>query len=206
MFGLYLFGRDIEDLMGTPRFLLFYLACGIAGGLAWLGTMSSDICIGAYGAIFGLLAAYAAFYPGRRITLLLFFVLPVTMTALTLAMGLAVVSFYIVLGGGGSVAHTAHLAGGVAGYLYAVFLRRKYQHHLMAGLLAGRPLFGGISAGMRKYFVGRKLMVLDQEDDDWVPDQEEVDEILDKISTYGIGSLTADERSILDRASKKGTR
>lgn len=207
MLGLFFFGRDIEDLLGTRRFIVFYLGCGIVGGLGWLLiAKGSMVCIGASGAVYGLLGAFAAVYPDRRITLLLFFVLPVTLTARVLALGLGVISlYYLVFGGGGNVCHIAHLAGGLAGFFYAFILRRK------KGIYFGTETWarGGFSGKdffrrFKSLFTGRRLRIL--KDDDEVPDSDEVNEVLEKVSVHGIESLSNHEKEVLDRASRFGVR
>ena len=95
MLPLAFFGRDVEERFGTPRFALLYFGSGMLGGLGWVlisGT-GSELCIGASGAVFGVIGAFAAAFPDRQIMLLLFFVLPVTMTARMMAIGYGPVSY-----------------------------------------------------------------------------------------------------------------
>jgi membrane associated rhomboid family serine protease len=189
MVGLAFFGREVEWAIGSRRMTGLYLGGGVLGGLAWLLISGrTAVCVGASGAVFGLLGAFAAMFPHREITLLLFFVLPVTMTARTLAIVLGGIALLALMTGGGGVAHAAHLAGGIAGYLYG--------HH-RAG--AGGPwfVFGG---------GGWKRLAL-RWPEAWrprgPPSREEVDRILDKINREGIGSLSRRERSALERASRR---
>lgn len=76
MLFLYVFGDDIEDVLGAPLYLLFYLFCGIVAGLAQTFILSkmlgaeNEPGIGASGAIAGVLGAYIVLYPSRRITVL----------------------------------------------------------------------------------------------------------------------------------------
>src|SRR5690606_14574845 len=86
--GLLLFGRAVEGSIGPARFLQVYLASGVLGGLlqvlgmlvlpSHFGTVP---VVGASAGLFGLIAAYAALFPSRQLTLLLFFILPITLTA-----------------------------------------------------------------------------------------------------------------------------
>lgn len=117
MLGLYFFGSDLEAAMGTRRFVKLYVGCGIIGGLGWLllSGGSGASCIGASGAVFGVLGAFAARYPHRRVMLLF---PPVAMSATTMVLLFGGFSLVQLVGSSGHVAHAAHLAGGLAGYAY----------------------------------------------------------------------------------------
>ena len=181
MLMLFIFGREIEGILGTRRFMCLYLGCGILAGLGWLiiSGRASAYCIGASGAVFGILGTFAALFPARRITLLLFFVLPVTMSARTMAMAMGAISLFSLMGGDGNIAHAAHLAGGVVGYIYG---RRLLRPQVRREDWFGRPT----------------------PEDRPPPIPAEVDRVLEKISARGIGSLSRAERDVLDRASRKG--
>jgi membrane associated rhomboid family serine protease len=73
MWTLWIFGDNVEDRMGPPRFLVFYLVCGIASGaLLWMSSPDSEVpTIGASGAIAGVLGAYLRLYPRARILTLI---------------------------------------------------------------------------------------------------------------------------------------
>lgn len=178
MLMLVVFGREIEGILGARRFTYLYLGCGILAGLGWviISGRASTYCIGASGAVFGILGTFAALFPQRRITLLLFFVLPVTMSARTMAIGMGVISLFSLMGGDGNIAHAAHLAGGVAGYIYG---RRLLRPRARRGFRTGRSMAGNGPP----------------------PTPEEVDRVLEKIKARGIGSLNRAERDILERAS-----
>ena len=83
MFTLYFLGPETERTMGSKHFLAMYLLSGILGGLGWiwLSPHPQALCVGASGYIFGVLAAFATLYPRRRLTMLIFFVFPVTLMA-----------------------------------------------------------------------------------------------------------------------------
>jgi membrane associated rhomboid family serine protease len=185
MLMLVMFGREIEGILGSRRFLGLYIGCGILGGLGWvlISGRSPAACIGASGAVFGVLGTFAALFPERRLTLLLFFVLPVTMSARTMAIGMGVISLFSLMGGpDGNIAHAAHLAGGLAGYLYGRQLKRRSWNR-------GRNGWRVISR---------------EEESALPPAPEEIDRILEKIKGRGIGSLNRAERDVLDRASRQG--
>lgn len=79
MWALWLFGDNIEDRIGSFRFLLFYLSSGVAAGLIHVLSNPAGVvpAIGASGAIAGVMGAYVLLYPGARvITLILVFFIP----------------------------------------------------------------------------------------------------------------------------------
>ena len=111
-------------MWGTRFFTKFYAICGLGAGLTQvlLGFVPLSFAsqfylqstIGASGAIFGLLLAYALYFPHRAI--LVFFVFPVP--ARYLVMIYAGIELLYAFGGGGGIAHTAHLGGLATAYLY----------------------------------------------------------------------------------------
>jgi len=196
MLALWIFGCEVERRWGTNRFVRFYLLGGLAAALCTLlvAPMSIRIAgsptIGASGAVLAVLAAYAVMFPDNRITLLLFFVLPLTMKAKHLAIGYALITVLIVLSpqaGTDNIAHFAHLGGLAFGYLYV-------KHG------------GGFEMALRRLRAGRNERRLRARAakrgayDKFM--REEVDPILDKIGREGVKSLTRRERAILRRAQK----
>lgn len=117
MLGLWFAGRILENLLGGTRFLLFYLACGICGGLFQLVIDPGPILIGASGAVCGVIAAFSALYPEMPITALLFFVLPIRMRAKWLGRMIVIISVFLMLTHlMGNIGNAAHLGGALAGY------------------------------------------------------------------------------------------
>ena len=202
MIGLFFFGPETERVMGTRRFLLLYFSCGIIGGLGWLLISGSGNipCIGASGAIFGILGAFAALFPDRSITLLVFFVLPVTMKARTLAIGLALFNLISMISVPGHIAYAAHLTGGLVGYGYTCF---KYKQYVSLTRLNPMQWLNDLKWRWQR----RNFKVISSSQSgfgsDVHPSIDEVNEILDKVSKNGIHSLTDKEREILEKASKK---
>jgi membrane associated rhomboid family serine protease len=123
MFALWMFGVELERTWGTKEFLRFYFLTGIAAGLstAIFSWGATTITIGASGAIYGILAAYALFFPDRYVYLYLLF--PIKMKYLAIILG--VIEFISARHGGTGIAHTAHLGGMIVGFFY---LRYKYRH------------------------------------------------------------------------------
>ncbi|HZQ80954.1 MAG TPA: rhomboid family intramembrane serine protease [Gaiellaceae bacterium] len=129
MLFLFIFGNNVEDVMGRVRFLVFYLVSGYVAALAqaWVtlhyaGTAAASIpTVGASGAIAGVLGAYFVLLPHARVVTLLFGFLPVPLSAM-LFLGIWFV-FELWQGGfslthpqaGGGVAFAAHVGGFVFG-------------------------------------------------------------------------------------------
>ena len=120
MIGLYFFGRLVEEMIGAGNMLKLYLLSGTVGGLCHVALCLAfpDYfyrgVVGASAGVFGLIAAFATREPNYPITLLVFFVLPVTLLAKWLLLFEAVVS----IGGlflPGTTAHGAHLGGMLTG-------------------------------------------------------------------------------------------
>ena len=115
---LWIFGRTIEDLLGWQRFLVFYVACGLAAGLVHVASSPTSFLptIGASGAISGLLGAYAVSYPTGRLRLMWPAVRVPAIGFLFLWIALQVMSGVASWGEtGGGVAWWAHVGGFVAG-------------------------------------------------------------------------------------------
>lgn len=113
MLALWMFGTELERMWGTPFFVRYYFATGIAAGISTI-VFSTAPTIGASGAIYGLLLAYGLTFPNRP--LLLFLVFPVPAKYAVMIFG-AIELFLSASDMGGSVAHVAHLGGLAAGYL-----------------------------------------------------------------------------------------
>lgn len=120
MFFLFIAGDACERAMGSSRFLAFYIISGVGSGLFHTYTTlePSFTAIGASGAIFGVLAAFAILFPFRMVISFVGFI-PVPLPAIffvVLSVGLE--TFYVYTGGNPHIAHTAHIGG----FLVGVFL------------------------------------------------------------------------------------
>lgn len=184
MLGLFFMGPETERAMGSRHFMILFFVSGILGGVGWLliSNASWPTCVGASGAIFGVIGAFTALFPNRPVTVLIFYVVPVTMRAWVMAMALGVMELAFLLGSGfdGGIAYAAHLAGGVAGYVYTAVLFRQSGASWRSFVRAPRWGQGSPAA-----------------------DSPEIDRLLDKVSREGIGSLTARERRVLEKASQE---
>lgn len=186
MLMLWMFGAVIESRWGAKRFLFYYFLTGIGAGLcSILFAYNSNVpVVGASGAIFGLLVAYAMMFPESVI--LLFFIFPMKMKYAAIV--LAGINLLGALSNpGGGVAYIAHLGGGLFGYLYlksehAPTVLRRYS---MSSLMSGWKSRKQIKRQAR-------IECLDKE----------VDRILEKISAQGIESISKKEKNILMKKSK----
>ncbi len=129
MFGLWMFGRVIEQVWGGQRFLLYYLVCVVGAGITQvvvLYLMSSPQpvpTVGASGGLFGILLAFGMMFPNARVMLL---IPPIPMTAKWLVVGYGALElFFGVTGTQAGVAHFAHLGGMAAGFVMIMFWRQQ---------------------------------------------------------------------------------
>ena len=142
MFALWMFGRVLEYDMGSRRFLLFYLVCGLGAGLiqllayqidymnfmdsysalsvnAWAERVST---VGASGAVFGLLLAYGMIHPNNIIMLVF---PPIALKAKWFVVIYGAIELLLGLKGGGGVAHFAHVGGMLWGWLLLMYWKKR---------------------------------------------------------------------------------
>lgn len=134
MWFLWLFGNNIEDSMTRPRFIVFYLASGLAAALLQVLVDPGSIIpmVGASGAISGVMGAYLVLYPRVRVFTLVplgFFITSIALPAWAMLVYWAVLQlfggFTTIGAEGGGVAFWAHLGGFIAGVvLVKIFARR----------------------------------------------------------------------------------
>lgn len=125
MFALYMFGGPIERVFGPRRYLTYYLVCVLSAGIAQLITSALTGAlyptVGASGGVFGLLLAYAMYFPHSRVMLLF---PPIPMPARVFVIVYAALELFLgVTGTQEGVAHFAHLGGLVGGFLMLRFGR-----------------------------------------------------------------------------------
>ena len=124
MLGLWMFGVELERMWGTKFFVKYYAITGIGAGLCTIlvsllpfGPTSAIYpltTVGASGALYGILLAFALYYPNRPILMFLLFPVP----AKYFVMILGAIAFLTSIQGGGTVAAATHLGGLVVGYVY----------------------------------------------------------------------------------------
>jgi membrane associated rhomboid family serine protease len=118
MLGLWMFGTMLERIWGPKKFLIFYLACGLAAGIAHL-FLTDSAAVGASGAIMGLLAAFAYLFPNTE---LFMFPFPFPVKAkYAIAVMAAVDLFGGVYPTGSNIAHFAHLGGLLMGLILVMY-------------------------------------------------------------------------------------
>lgn len=119
MLGLWMFGREIELLMGTRRFLVYYLVCVVGAGVVQLvvAAVQGGVypTVGASGGLFGILLAFALAFPNRTIMLIF---PPIPMKAKYFVLFFGLLSLYLGFSGSApGIAHFAHLGGMLFGFL-----------------------------------------------------------------------------------------
>ncbi|MDX1964350.1 MAG: rhomboid family intramembrane serine protease [Pirellulales bacterium] len=213
MFALWLFGNDLEGIIGKRRFILFYLSTLILSGLAWVAVetltaintpgaidqLHKHTVIGASGAISGVIAASILFLPNRILYFFGVFPLPVWLLGI----------FYLIgdLSGAlgyrdSDVAYVAHLGGAACG---ALFWKTGFS---LGELWPSGWQLGNFRSWSKKLRPKNVRIYRPQDaSDDLEPTLDQTDDaverILQKITDQGIGSLTAAEKQILEQASRK---
>lgn len=187
MFTLWMFGKELEVAWGTKEFLKFYFLCGVGAGIVntLFEPYSTLPIIGASGAIYGLLVAYAMLYPDSVIYL--YAIVPLRAKHFVVLIGLFefLASFDGLHSG---VARFAHLGGMGVGYFYLKF----YEF---------RSFLDRIFQVVTDFFVVKKASKpknIKTKKEDLA---KEVDRILEKVLLHGTESLTEAERETMRRYS-----
>lgn len=202
MLLLFFFGRNVEERMGGTGFALYYLVCGLGGAaFSYVVPLVAPMgyVVGASAAVFGVMLAFAMSWPDAPIYV---FPLPVPIKAKWLVVGLVGLDLAAaLLQWRDGVAHFAHIGGFLFGYIYlkseAAVVRRAraavqhrrpqlVRHHVSAR--TARPTAEREAAASEGRSSARR---------------DEINRVLDKISSSGLESLTPDERRLLDDASRQ---
>jgi membrane associated rhomboid family serine protease len=214
MMGLYFFGRTMEAMLGGRGMLKLYLASGTIGGLLQVALgfafpYFGGPVIGASAGVFGLIAAFATHAPDDPITILLFFVLPVTFPAKVLLifegavalMGIIAPLLHTNFEPG--MAHAAHLGGMLTGIVWIRMMMSPNPpfQFLRATARRPKPKRESASPSAKRAWRASKKKVEELPPGEFI--SREVDPILEKISAHGIQSLTERERQILQAARNK---
>ncbi|WP_294480942.1 rhomboid family intramembrane serine protease [uncultured Victivallis sp.] len=196
MWGLYLFGGLVAPHIGGRRFLWLYLIGAVSGNLLYLvlNWNSPGGLLGASGAVFAVMVATALLEPNRQ-----FFIipLPIPMKTRTLVVCYTILEVLLLANNKDGIAHLAHLGGVIGGYLYMKLLygnrlawdpfRRRpaaWRPQFRGGAPEPPPVGGAGNAAQRGGPVGAR----------------ELDALLDKVSRYGINSLSEYELARLRQA------
>jgi membrane associated rhomboid family serine protease len=198
MLGLFFFGSPVEERLGSREFIKYYTICGLIGGavLAFFFAPNSML-IGASGAVYAVMLAFAVFWPDMPIYI--WGIFPVKAKWLVIAFAAASVIFMITPSGG-NTAHWAHFGGFAVGFIYLKF-----------GDMLGSPVeklqrFSSSRRRKLKVIPGQAQSLKREEPRRRRAEEEvldEVDKVLDKISTHGMASLTPEERKLLDEVSRR---
>lgn len=128
MLGLYMLGGQIEQVLGSRHFLIYYLACIVGAALAQLLVVEFFLggfypTVGASGGVFGVLLAFALLFPRERLIL---FPIPIPIPAwLFVTLYAAAELYFGVTGTLAGIAHFAHLGGMVVGFVLLQYWRGK---------------------------------------------------------------------------------
>jgi membrane associated rhomboid family serine protease len=186
MLGLFFFGPRLEDRLGSKHFLGLYFASGIMGAALSLVFTPGARIIGASGAVFGIFLAFARNWPRERVYI--YFLFPIEARVLVVVM--TVLALYGGASGGGGVAHFAHLGGFAGGYLYLRWA--EWSSPAARFKRRARAPASPVSVDSWKNI---------RRDDLHPVNREELDRVLAKLEREGPGSLTADEKTFLNRFS-----
>lgn len=197
MLGLYFFGPWMERWWGSMKFLAYYLLSGIGGAafftlLAFLGAFENGMIthlLGASAGIYGILIGVAMIAPNLRV-MLIFPPIELSMKQLAITMLVIATASILFTLGSNQGGDAGHLGGAIIGFLLMKFPR----------LLGGVPSMETIhpKAARRKY-----ESKLRPRSTHTIHEDNEVDRILEKVSSQGIHTLTQAERDTLENASKR---
>jgi len=186
MLMLWMFGVPVAREMGEGGFLKLYLLSGLFAGLCSLvfygATGSPAVIVGASGAVYALLVAFARFFPEQQ--LLMFFLFPVPVKYAVLIMG--GISLLLINSGDG-VAHIAHLGGAAFAWVYLNWF--------------WAPSRGGFMAQWKQRRNRNRWEKAMRDGENLRLAMDEIDPILRKIGAQGIDSLSRAERKRLDEVS-----
>ena len=197
MIALWFFGPVVEERFGHLRFLLYYLFCGVAAALfsSLLGYMGFFDpawrfipMVGASGSIYGIMAACAVLFPHARVQLLF---PPVNLSVRQFALAvLGIACAVIIFQWNNAGGEAGHLGGMLAGFILTLLILWKEK------LSAPKPRIISSSHHASPHAASRSA-------GERHPSEEEVNEIMEKISRSGLSSLTEEERDVLRRASRR---
>jgi membrane associated rhomboid family serine protease len=135
MLYLWIVGDNVEEVLGPVRYLIVYLACGLAGSLAQVAAAPDSLIptLGASGAIAGIMGAYVVWFPHNQIRVLVFRFITV-LPALVVIGGWIALQIYLgsqafgKVGESGGVAYLAHVGGAIAGIIVAFLFYDRAQY------------------------------------------------------------------------------
>jgi membrane associated rhomboid family serine protease len=225
MWSLMIFGNAVEQQVGTKRFVWYYLLCGIGAALVnqfmtWVGIINPAQLVGASGAIYGVMAAAAFFFPNAKLYII---PIPFPIKLKYLVGFYTLVEMYLGITSTDGVAHFAHLGGILAGAIILFIWKMQERQHGQSGGYRNfsstqgshydkdeswwskmkRDMGGKRTPKMRVTNVRETNYADHQYNEQKRQDNEEIDRILDKIRKNGYQNLSENEKMTLFNASKK---
>ncbi|MEX2281162.1 MAG: rhomboid family intramembrane serine protease [Gemmatimonadota bacterium] len=193
MLALFFFGSPLEDRWGSRNFIKFYLICGLGGAALAFPFAYHGMVLGASGAVYGIMLAFALNWPDQPIYV--FGIFPLKAKYL-IGIMFAFSLLSTVSPTGDGVAHFAHLGGIIAGWIYLKLDFRGPNAFKKLKRMVNKPKLTVVSTTPPE----QKPRARSRREDRALDD---VDKVLDKISTQGMASLTPEERKLLDEVSRK---
>jgi rhomboid-like protein len=132
MFGLYMFGRVLENVIGSQRFFILYFISGLgaAGLQLYIFHLQGSIIpmVGASGAIMGIVAAFAVLFPNVELMVM---PIPIPIKAKYLIPGFMLLSVFMGVASFSfdNIAHFAHLGGAIVGFILVLFWKNKFKRY-----------------------------------------------------------------------------
>ncbi len=225
MWSLMIFGNAVEQQVGTKRFWLYYILCGVGSALVnqfftFLGVIAPSQLVGASGAIYGVMAAAAFFFPNAKL-----FIIPIPFPIkLKYLVGFyTLVEMYLGITSIDGVAHFAHLGGILVGIIILFIWKMQDKSRAQRGgngwntsttydnYEKGESVWSKLKKGfggtrtpkMRVTNVREANYQEHQYNERRKQESEEIDRILDKIRKNGYQNLSESEKATLFDASKK---
>jgi rhomboid family protein len=183
MLGLYIFGPPVESRLGSGRFIWLYMLSGLGGALFSMLFAYRVPVIGASAAIYGVMLAYAYFWPRDR--LMIWGIIPVE--ARVLVVVFTAISLFGGVTGGGTTAHFAHLGGFAAGFVYLRWIEtttgaRRFRAAVATPKIPDKALTNWKRVDPKSVHEVNR---------------DELNRVLDKVGKSGLGSLTPEEKRFL---------
>ncbi len=203
MLWLYWMGRIFQEYLGNKKLLNTYLIGGLSGAIFFIaaynlfplfsGSLPSAYALGASASVLAITVAAATLVPDYKINLLFFGAVSLKWIALA-----SILLDLVNVSGSNAGGHIAHLGGALYGFIYIKRLQK------------GQDLTAWLTNFFDRFFSGSRMKVAHKKkkmDEEFILDkkakQERMDEILDKISKSGYGSLTQEEKNFLFKVSKE---
>lgn len=225
MWSLMIFGNSVEMQVGTKRFVYYYLICGVGSALinqlmSFLGIIPPSILVGASGAIYGVMAAAAYYFPNAKLFII---PIPFPVKLRNLVIFYTVFEMYNGVMSSDGVAHFAHLGGILVGAVILIIWKRMdrasyrrngwdsgYTHGSNSNYDKGESLIDRLKRTFKRErkpkMTVHSVRETNYQDHEYnrrkMERREEIDRILDKIRQSGYQNLSEEEKRTLFDASK----